>query len=324
MPDFTRRQLVMLKLESTYAVDAAPNHTSSGDTIRLVDAPTLDLGGEIIEFTGGNFTRGRIRPVQTVRPFGVTFRAYVQGLDGVSYTSANKPPLSPAFQVCGLQELFVTSNAVGRPMYSYVPTADVSSDKSGTVVVNVDGYDHRAVGCRGNVNFIYAAAAPVVAEFNLRGILTTETTTVRGVPTGLPTATPQRWIDSGTIIVGSVMPNVANFQWATGNTVYEQRSSNASSASGIGAVYLTERAPAGSFDPEVSDSIDFVAIWRSSSGSVLRLNVGLQQGLQFTVTASQMIPKTLNRGDTGGLIIFNVGHEMVEKNGDDQFVIQMS
>lgn len=327
MPDFTRKQLVMLKLETTYGSDSAPTHTASYDSMRLIDPPVVDLGGEVVEFTGGNFTRGRIRPISTVRPFGATFRTYVQGTDAVTYTAAVKPPIGAALQVCGLQEQFASSWAPqGRPTYLYYPTADVSSDKSATMVINVDGFDHRAVGCRGNVNFIWSAAGPVIAEFTLRGILTTEAATTRAAPTGMPTATPQRWIDSGSIIMGSLMPLVENINFSTNNTIFEERASIASSASGIAAIYLTERAPGGSFDPETTEptSLDILGAWRSTSGAILQLQAGIAQHLSFTITSSLVIPKQVTRADKSGLQIFNAQFESYERNGDDQFQIRFT
>ena len=104
MPDafLTRRQLLMLALEATYGTDAAPQHTNSYQAMRMIDPFALDLGTEVVEVRAGALTRGMSRPIATVRPAGITFRTYVQGIDGTSYTATIKPPIGDALRACGM------------------------------------------------------------------------------------------------------------------------------------------------------------------------------------------------------------------------------
>ena len=165
MPDvfLTRRQLLLLAIETTYGTDAAPNEANSYQAMRLVDPFTLDLGQEHVEVSGGNLSRGMQRPYATNRPSGVTFRTYVQGLtDADTYTAADKVPIGDALRACGLFETLASG------AYTYDPTTDPGSDSSVTIVAHQDGYEHRLVGCRGNVNFIFVSNQPVVAEFTYR------------------------------------------------------------------------------------------------------------------------------------------------------------
>ncbi len=328
MPDvfLTRRQLLMHKTETVYAVDAAPTHTASYDTIKLVDPFNIDLGTEMLEQSGGNFTRGSTRPIAGLRPAGVTFRTYVVGIESNTYAATVKPPIGDLLQACGLFGTFVTSNAVGRPAWRYAPAADARSDTSVTLVANQDGFEHRGVGARGNVNFIMAKASPWIAEFNFRMILSTEAATVRAAPTGLPTQIPPRWIDSGSIIVGSYAMPCENLNLATNNTVFESPASNARSSSGIIQVIITERAPGGSFDPEAThpSTVDFFSAWRSSSGAVLRLNAGVSPGNQVTITGSSMMFKRVAWGDKSGLSIFSTDYQLYERSGNDEFIVEFS
>lgn len=329
MPDvfLTRRQLLMAKLETTYGVDAAPTHTASFDSQRLINPFTLDLGEDLIEVQGGNLSRGRQRPLVAIKRSGVTFQTYVQGIAN-SYSATNKPPIADLLRACGLQETLQGSSDLwpNGPSYEYAPTNDVSSDHSVTIVAHQDGYEHRFVGCRGNVNLIWAAAAPVIAEFNFRGQLTTEASTTRAAPTGLPTGSPPQWIDSGTIFINSYAIPVENMNINTNNTVFESPASIAASASGINAVYITERAPGGSWDPEATEpnTVDFFAAWRSASGSVLRLQAGNIQNNRFTVVASSMVFKNVGWGDKQGMSIFSTDFELYEVSTDDQFRIVFS
>lgn len=316
----TRRQLLLAALESTYGVDAAPQHTSSYQAIRLTEPFALDLTQETVDVTGGNLSRGVGRPIGTVRPTGVTFKTYVHGLDSGSYTANRKPPIGDLLRSCGMWETFIASDANARPAYQYEFASDVGSDLSVTIVAHVDGYEHRFVGCRGNVNLVYGAAKPVVAEFSLRGQLTTEAATNRTGTVALPTQIPPRWVGSGTFFVESLASNVENLNFNTNNTVFEERASNASSGSGIIQVLLTQRQPGGSFDPEMSPptSYDFFGIWRSTSGSVLRAQTGAGQGNRFTLTASQAVYRNGGWGDKSGMAIFNAEFQAAERNGQDE------
>ena len=322
MPDIflTRRQLLMVGLEATYGTDALPQHTSSYQAIRLVDPFVLDLGTEMVEQQAGVLSRGMSRPIATVRPAGITFRTYVQGTNASTYTAAVKPPVGDMLRACGQFETLV---AGGVGQYQYAPSADVGSDRAVTIVAHQDGYEHRLLGCQGNVNFIFKAAEPVVAEFNFRGILSTEASTARGAPTGLPTVVPPRWIGSGSVFVESLTGNIENANFNTNNTIFEQRASQATSASGISKVLITQRAPGGSFDPEATEpnTLNFFGVWRSTSGAVLRLQAGTDQSNRMIITASQTVFKKVGWGDKEGMSIFNTDYQAYERSGDDESLI---
>ena len=326
-PLLTRRQLMLTAVESVYATDRQPSEANSYQAIKLVDPFTIDLGQENVEFAGGNLSRGFGRPIGTVRPIGVTFRTYVQGLDSGSYTNtagaARKPPMGDLLRACGLLESFVSSDENGRPRYTYVPAAETTSDCALSIIAHQDGYDHHILGARGNVNLIFVAAVPVIAEFNFRGILSTEASTTRGSAVGLPSATPPRWIGSGTIYIGSLSATVENLNFNTNNTLFEQRASIAASGSGIVKVVITERAPGGSMDPEATTttSFDFINVLRNSSGSVLRLQVGLTQSNRFTFISSQAVLKNVGWGDKQGLSIFNTDYQLYETGQNDEYAL---
>lgn len=322
----TRRALLLAKIEASYGTDSAPQHTNSYEAIRLIDPFALDLGQEMVEVSGGNLSRGRSRPIATVRPTGITFRTYVHGISspasGIIYSATAKPALGDLFRACAMFEAFETAGYAGG-RYRYTPSADVGSDSSVTIVAHQDGFEHRILGCRGNVNFIYQGSAPVIAEFNLRGMLSTEASTTRAAPTGLPTIVPPRWVGSGSIFVESLSGVVENLNFNTNNTVFEDRASNASSGSGITAIILTDRAPGGSFDPEATDpgTLNFFAQWRATSGGVLSVQTNVTTGNRFTLTASQAVFKKVGWADKSGLAIFASDFEAYERSGQDEFQI---
>lgn len=326
MPDvaLNRRQQLFFAVESVYGTNRNPTGDNSYQTIRLIEPAQLDLGQENVEQIGGLGTLGFSRPIATARPAGVTWRTFFQGAP-TSYTTALKPPIGDVLRCCGMIETFISSNAAGDPEYQYAPAGRVQSQCGASIILNIDGQDTRMVGAMGNANFIMVGASPVIAEFTFRGLLETEVATVRGTPTGLPTTTPPRWVGSGSVLVDSLPANIENMNFNTNNRLFEQRASLALSGSGLVRVMITERTPGGSFDPEASNpsSLDWIHIWRSSSGAVVQANVGVERGNRLSLVMSSAIPKTLSWGDKEGLAIFATEYQAYEAgNGNNEFLLR--
>ena len=319
----TRRSILLAKIESTYGTDAAPQEANSYKAIRTIDPFTFTPGQEIVEVSGGNLSRGYSRPIATIRPAEISFRTYVQGIpspsSGIIYSATAKPPIGDLLRACGLHETFETVGYAGG-RYRYAPTADVGSDMSVTIVAHRDGFEHRLLGCRGNVNLIYQGAAPVMADFTFQGLQSTEASTTRAAPTGLPTLVPPRWVDSGSIVIASLSPVVENLNFNTNNTLFADRASSALSGSGITKIVITERRPGGSFDPESEvNTLDFFAQWRATSGAILNVQTNVTTGNRFTLTASEVIFKRVAWQDKSGLSIFGTDFEAYERAADSQF-----
>lgn len=320
------KDILLFKLETTYGVDAAPSEANSGNVIKLAEPFQIDVTQEFVEQNGGDGTRGFTTPIGTVRPAGVTFRSYLTGHNNEtdSYTAAKKPPLADVLRACGMFETFVSSNAQGVGEYQYNPSAAVDSDVSATIVANLDGLDTRLKGARGNVNIIMSAAGPAIAEFTFRGQLTTEAQTVRGAAT-VHQVLPPRWIDSGSIIIDSYQACIENFNLNTNNTIFEERCSHAASGSGIGRILITDRAPGGSLDPDITNTgtLDILAKWRSSSAAVININVGLNTANRLHLVASNAVYKSVGYGDKSGLAIFNVDYQAYKRgSGNNEWQLR--
>lgn len=321
----TRRSILLSKIEATYGTDAAPQEANSYEAIRTIDPFTFTPGQENVEVSGGNLSRGYSRPIATIRPAEISFRTYVQGVpspgSGFIYTANVKPPIGDLLRSCGLHETFETAGYAGG-RYRYAPTADVGSDMSVTIVAHRDGFEHRLLGCRGNVNLIYQGAAPVIADFTFQGLQSTEASTTRAAPTGLPTLVPPRWIDSGSIVIESLSAVVENLNFNTNNTLFADRASSALSGSGITKIVLTDRQPGGSFDPESDvNTLNFFAQWRATSGAILDVHTNVTTGNRFTLTASEVIFKKVAWADKSGLAIFAVDFQAYERAPNTEYNI---
>ena len=319
----TRKQLLLVRLETTENVDATPNHTESGDALKLIDPWTLDIGQEFHEITG-NINRSDDAPILGIREAGINFRTYLNGIDALQYTALRKPPVHAALQACGLHEVLETTWETGTA-YTYIPTVDISSDKSVTVVAHIDGYEHRITGCKGNVNFIFGANAPVIAEFTLNGRLTTQATTARAVPSGLTTVVPPKWIGPASTVIDSVSClNMESFNLNTNNTVEIERNVASTSDTGLRRVMITHRSPGGSMDPSAIDpgTHDVFDNFKLGTAARITLSVGSDVGNVVTLAISNAIYKSAGWDDKTGVGIWDVTYQAYQSTaaaGDENF-----
>ena len=353
----TKRQLLLIAVESPYGLDAAPQETDLYQQMRLLEPFRLTLGEDFEELGGTGSARGFSEGRVTGWTAEVTFRALIGGVKGNSYTAAVKPHLSAPLRACGCAERY---GSAGNGSYTYSPTIDPSSDESATIVAHQDGFDYRMVGCRGNANLTFVAGAPPVAEFSFRGILTTEATTTRSAPVrrdppnygarlygaGLYggnffTVRPPRWVGSGSVHVGSVEAfRIDNLSFGTANEIFEQRSALPTSGSGVVKYWVTGRAPGGSFDAALrksgilygsgvygagayvgNDQAILLSRWRTGSDSVLRVVARERAGNSITLTTSRAVFKTLDGKDRGGAHVFGIGFQAYRRGEADQFSV---
>ena len=331
----TRKQVLLLAVESAYGLDAAPQETNSYQALRLLEPFRLRLeeGFEDLGSTGQ--ARGPAGGVVTGWTAEVSFRALMTGVAGNSYTASIRPPLGGALRTCCLREEYAQA---ANGSYTYSPTLDPSSDESATIVANQDGRDYRIVGCVGNVNVMFVAGAPTIADFTYRGMLATEATTARSAPS-LPSVRAPRWVGSGSFYVGSLGAlRVDNLSLGTANEIFEQSSALPTSGSGVVKYWVTGRAPGGSFDAALrkpggfygaglygvgvydgNDQAILLDKWRTGSDSVLRVVARERAGNSITLTTSRAVFKTLYGKDRGGAHVFGIGFQAYRRGEADQF-----
>lgn len=315
--------MLMVKLETTEGVDAAPQHTTSGDTLKVIDPWTLNIEQEFHELSG-SINRSDDAPILGVRQAGIQFRTYLNGIDTINFTAAAKPTVHAALQACGLYEELESSWEYGNA-YTYIPTVDISSDKTVTVVAHIDGYEHRITGCRGNVNLIFGANAPVIAEFDLTGRLTTQATTARAVPTGLTTLVPPKWIGPASTVIDSVSClNMESFNLSTNNQIESELNMTADSEGGLSRVMIIRRAPGGSMDPTAIDpsTHDVFDNFKLGTPARISLSVGSDVGNVITLVMSNAIYKSAGWDDKTGVGIWDVTYQAYQSTaaaGDENF-----
>ena len=186
-----RNTAILLKQETTYAVDSVP---TGGANALLVSNLS------ITPFNASNVDRDNIRPFLGASEQLVGSR-YVQfGFDlelSGSGTVATAPAWAPALMSCGFAE---TLTATFRADYTPISTGF----KSATIYWFDDGLLHKATGCRGNVMFKLGVSQRPVMSYSFTGLYNTPTVVSNPTVTLTGFKTPQVIIDANTgdIILG--------------------------------------------------------------------------------------------------------------------------
>jgi len=174
-------------------------------------------------------------------------------------------------------------------------------------------------GCRGNVDFNFAAGKPVMLSFTMQGLYT------KPVDSTFLTS----WTELGS---SPVVAMNQSFDWDTSNhpvveslafglknTLAQNPSLDDADTHGISEIVITNRMPEGSFNPEMikAGTIDYLTAYESV----------LQKPISYVVSdgtskLTVSLPKTelmsFASGDRGGTLIYDLPFRCVRTTGDDE------
>lgn len=172
----SRKRLILIKTEATYATDATPGGTDavlvSDLSITPVQSDTVDR--ELIRpFLGAS--EQLLANVKVEVTFKVEFAA--------SGTAGTAPAYGKALKACGYSE--TTSAGVS---VTYAPVS--SNFSSVTIYYNIDGVLHKVTGCRGTYVLNAEVGEIPSLEFTMTGIFNTPTDTAAPAATYSNQATP--------------------------------------------------------------------------------------------------------------------------------------
>lgn len=153
-----RRKVLLAKIEATYGVDAAPVAATDGMLVRNLKVTPLNLAYDRRE---------------TVKPFYANEGQIVTGqwstlefeveLAGAGIAVDTVPKYGPLLRGCGLAQ---TVNATVSVQYDPVS----SGEESLTMYFQMDGRQHKMLGCRGSMGLRIRAGAIPVFSFKYVGL----------------------------------------------------------------------------------------------------------------------------------------------------------
>lgn len=309
MPLLTRREVLLLKIETTYNTDAAPS--ASANALQFMEP----------SFNPGESARIIDRPI--VRPFlGMPKRLFGGTLSSISFklelkgsgTAGTVPALGAALRCCGWGETINASTSV-----VYKPESTPANQKSCTIWYYQDGTLHKLTGCRGNVDFTIEAGGIPSASFNFIGHYTSHTDASIVTPTF--EATIPNPIKGATFTIGGFAAVINAMSISSGNKVSAVPSVTASD--GFAEVRITDRDITGSMDPEMQlvATQDVMSQWKARTELALSFALPGSAGNILTITAPKVVYGAPTQGDREQIRTWATPFHMVENSGDDECVL---
>lgn len=150
----TRRTLVAVAAETTYGTVGLTYQILAYD----VD---LDVIGDILERPIVRDTLSPAPHVTGMKEMACTFKTEIRATNG-----GTAPEMDALLQGCG----FATATHTGTAEITYSLKSIEDAIKSTSIFVYKDGTQHKILGARGNVKFIFEAGKYGVAEWEFKGI----------------------------------------------------------------------------------------------------------------------------------------------------------
>lgn len=303
----TNRELILLKIESSYGVDALPD--AANDAL-LVESPGWSNEG--LRMNERMPIRKNIGSLQHI--YGgalktVTFDVELKG----SGAAGTAPELDPVLRACGMGSTVVASTSV-----SYNPVSE--GHESATLYYYEDEMLHKLTGCRGNVSFAGEVGTVPKLSVTMTGHVANPEDASIPDPT-LSNVVPSPAI-STPFTVGGFAAVINSFSFDLGNAI--ATAPDMAASDGFGEVRISKRDVNGSFDPEnvtVAEN-DFLGDFKSGASMALQWGAfGSTPGNIVTVNMPAIYYRDVSQGDREGIRTREIPFGAVDDTGDDDVSI---
>lgn len=300
MPKQVKRELILIKIETTQGTDAVP--TAALDAVLVEDIGWSYAGARMVERNPVKGTLGKFQSIFAGTLMEMTFKAEIKG-SGVLGTP---PEIGPALRACGIDETIVASTSV-----SYSPVS--TGQESVTIYYFEDGARYDILGCMGNPNVNLPVGEIGMVEFTFTGHVVGPTDVA--LPTGTFDAINPAPVIAGAFSAIGFSAVINALSMDLGNEISTPADFNA--ADGYSNVFIADNDPAGSFDPEAPLLLatkDFHAEWRAgTNGSIETGTIGPATE-RYALTMPTSYYRELGPGDRDGLRAYEIGYAAA---GDD-------
>jgi len=304
----TRKRVILIEAESSYATDPTPGAT---DAVLVRDLTITPQSSDVV-------SRELIRPYlgaseQLLANTRVecTFAVELAG----SGSAGTAPRYGSALKACGLSEVVVSSTRV-----TYAPVSTGFS--SVTIHYNIDGVRHKVTGARGTVELSAEVGQIPVLNFSMQGIYNAPD------DSALPSVTygnqeePLIFKNGNTssfqlLSFGGALQSV-NFDLGN-ELVYQEL------VGGTKQVLLVDRQATGSVTiqaPTIAQKDFFAAALVDSTLGNLQFTHGTTAGNIVQFTSSKVDIGDVNYGDIDGIASLEIPYTLVPStSGNDEFAL---
>lgn len=303
-----RRVVILCKTEGTYGVDSSPAAT---DAI-LIEDPVLRPIGEKLERRALRDTLSLRQHIIGIKHVELTFTTELKG-QGAGATPPETDPLWLASSM--VKAIDASNNTV-----TYTPDSS-AVPSSCTIYVNMDGIQHKMLGCRTSWEIDMQAGQYGKINWTVWGLYVSPTDVVLPSPSGLDATIPPM-IKAASFAMGGFSAVAQQFQINYNNTLVLAPSLNASEA--VKSIRISERSPNGSFNPEAELEADevFWADWEAATKHSFSITIGSSAGNQVVITG-YAVYDAVEYGDRDGIMIYDIPFSMPSNTdaGDDEVQI---
>lgn len=275
MPLKTNKQVLLLKIESAFNVDATP--TAIADAIQC-EEPEFTIDPVVLE-------RNYIKPT-----WDRNAHAVGRKLAKVSFTTEIKSSgtrtvqskLGRMLTACGMKEVY--DSTLNSEKYTYTPSSVEADHKSATIHLYKDGNLHILTGCFGTVSFEGAVNGYGKATFEFTGQYYAPTAAALPLNPTFETSKPAQ-VELAQFTIDGYGAVISKFTLDMGVEVLPRLDANGTD--GYNGTYIGDRSPSGGIDPEavLVSSHNFWTKFASAAEMALNFRFGTVAGNTVTFSA---------------------------------------
>ncbi|MEW5804874.1 MAG: phage tail tube protein [bacterium] len=303
---YTRRAVVLSKIESNYGVDPTPVPASNAV---LTSVPDIKF---IAEKHERDFVRQTLSPMSHVvgaRNVEISFDVELKG----SGAAGTPPPFGPLLRACGLAETIEAGVSV-----AYSPAS--ASFESCTIYYHKHNLLNKVIGCRGTVDLELVCGKYGVLKFAMKGIYASPIDT--NIPSSVTyNSTLPPVVLGATLTIGGYTPVATKVELGLKNEVVVRQ--DITQSTGVASIEIIGRKPAGSIDPEAVTiaTKDFWSEWLAGTLQALNCMVGDTAGNIVTIAAPKCQYTDVGYSDKGGTVALSIPFDLKANAGDDELSI---
>lgn len=300
----TNRELILIKVESTYNTDSVP--VVGTDAVLISNPSWAHEGARRLTREHVKSTLDTLKQIYGGSLKSVSFDMEMKG----SGAAGTAPEMGAALRACGLDETVVASTSV-----TYLPLS--VSLESATIYYYQDGKRHILTGCRGNVSFNLSAGEFGVASFNFTGHIGTVADVA--LPSGTFDTTLPVPLIGLSFTIGAYAAEINALEFSLNNQILTPASISASD--GYGEIRIGGRDVSGSIDPEdqLIATKDFLADWTADTELALDTGaIGTVAGNIFQITMPAVAYREAAPGDRDMVRTMQLGFGAGVSASDDE------
>jgi hypothetical protein len=314
----TRKQLILVKKETTYGTDATP--TNALNAVLTGDISITPLAGDSVQRNVIRPYFGNSQNIMVTKYVTIDFEVELAG----SGTAGTAPQFSALMQACGFAETIVAVTSV-----TYLPTTLTSVTQTGTsasIYFQRDGIKHVLLGARGSFNIDMTVKQLPKLKFTFTGLLGTISDSVLSTAglayTGVaPVAVSST--NTTPVTIHGHTPVMESFTLDVANDVKYR------ALVGSESVIIADRKPKGTikFEQPTLATKDFFTIAQNSTLDTLSITHGLTAGniVKIESATNGLGIDAPKYADNDGVVMLDIGLTFIPTNaGNDEIKITLT